>query len=68
VSKTEIRKSGWGGLREGSGRPQKTRCLRGHDLTDPANVYVNPQGIRSCRKCQHARREEKRRNAAPTRI
>lgn len=34
-------------------------CKNGHALTDPANVYINPQGHRRCRTCK---RESDRRN------
>lgn len=27
-------------------------CKNQHDLTDPANVYVTPQGHRRCRTCK----------------
>lgn len=30
----------------------KTRCVRGHDLTDPTNIYLIPStGSRQCRAC-----------------
>jgi hypothetical protein len=32
------------------------RCQRGHDMTDPANVYVTPDGRRNCRTCRAAAR------------
>lgn len=38
----------------------QTRCKRGHDLTDPANVYVL-RGRRTCRLCA-AERARKRRS------
>ena len=31
---------------------QLESCQRGHDLTDPANVYVRPSGERNCRVCK----------------
>jgi len=35
---------------------RKTRCDAGHDLDDPANVYIHPQrGTRHCRICQTER-------------
>jgi len=45
-----------------------TRCKRGHDLTDPANVAILRRGERRCRKChvirnvksQRKRRQERR--------
>ncbi len=37
---------------------RKTHCIRGHPLSGP-NLYVRPNGHRSCRKC-HAEREVKR--------
>lgn len=30
---------------------RKTHCIRGHNLTDPANVYNMPSGGRRCRVC-----------------
>jgi hypothetical protein len=30
-------------------------CKRGHDVTDPAAVYVRPDGTRECRACKYAR-------------
>ena len=48
----------------------RTECKRGHDITDPANVYVSPDGRRSrCRICArayylaHAAEYEERRRA-----
>ncbi|MEV0444781.1 HNH endonuclease signature motif containing protein [Streptomyces spectabilis] len=40
---------------------RRTRCVNGHDLTDPANVRVShppshPNGMRRCRACTNARR------------
>jgi hypothetical protein len=32
------------------------RCSRGHDLADPANVYVRPDGYRQCRTCMRTTR------------
>lgn len=30
----------------------KRRCIRGHDIANPANIYVNPStGSRQCRAC-----------------
>jgi len=43
---------------------RKERCIRDHDLTDPANVYIHPtRGSRHCRVCQaeRAQRYENRR-------
>ena len=35
------------------------RCRRGHDLSDPANVYINPlSGKRRCRTCRRAANRE----------
>lgn len=36
-----------------------TRCKRGHDVTDPANVYTRPSGYKHCRVCS---RESKQRS------
>ena len=38
---------------------RKTRCIRGHDLTDPMNVTELRSGERRCRVC-HAERERER--------
>lgn len=38
--------SGYGGVR--------TECRHGHDITDPANVYTQPDGGRRCRVCSRA--------------
>ncbi|MEK9521434.1 HNH endonuclease [Streptomyces venezuelae] len=40
---------------------RRTRCVNGHDLTDPTNVHVayppsHPHGMRKCRACARARR------------
>lgn len=42
------------------GRPKQDRCLRGHDLTDPANRKPCGNGTR-CRKCQQIALQEFRR-------
>lgn len=39
---------------------RRTRCVNGHDLTDPANVHVSyppshPHGMRKCRACARTR-------------
>lgn len=40
------------------------RCVRGHDLTDPAVVYIRPDtGRRQCKECQRIRDEAGRRRA-----
>lgn len=36
----------------------KALCKRGHDLTDPANVWVGKSGKRTCRACNRLRRRE----------
>lgn len=36
-------------------------CRRGHDLTDPANVYTYPSGRRRCRACQIEGQRDRRR-------
>jgi hypothetical protein len=43
----------------------RTRCKRGHDITDPANVYVQPDGGKRCRPCalEYARANADKRNA-----
>jgi len=40
-------------VRRGAGPygPIRTVCKHGHDVTDPANVYVAPDGARRCREC-----------------
>jgi hypothetical protein len=30
---------------------RSNKCGKGHDLTDPANVYTYPSGKRKCRQC-----------------
>ena len=30
-------------------------CKRGHDLTDPANIHINPNGTRLCAPCWRIR-------------
>lgn len=32
-------------------KPTSDVCARGHDLTDPKNVYERPNGERNCRPC-----------------
>jgi hypothetical protein len=46
--------------------PQAASCGLGHDLTDPANVYVRASGQRECRICRRAydRAWKRRRRAA----
>jgi Homing endonuclease associated repeat len=41
-------------VREAHGQ-RRDRCANGHDLTDPANVYVDPRGERCCYPCKLAR-------------
>lgn len=37
------------------GNADATRCVRGHSLEDPGNVYVRPHDLaRICRTCQRA--------------
>lgn len=31
------------------------QCVRGHDLSDPANVIMNTDGVRRCRVCRRVR-------------
>lgn len=33
----------------------RSACRKGHDLTTPDNVYVDPRGRRECRVCRDAR-------------
>jgi hypothetical protein len=40
---------------------RRATCTRGHDLTDPKNVYVRPDGRRRCRVCQVEGNRERRR-------
>lgn len=44
-------------VRSRVGAPGQT-CVRGHNLADPDDVYVTPDGRRQCRPCQ---REARRR-------
>lgn len=37
-----------------------TSCCRGHDLTDPSNVYVRRNGQRRCRICMTETQRERR--------
>lgn len=37
----------------------QTECLRGHDLTDPANLKPNSRGARQCRACVNLGRRER---------
>lgn len=42
-------------------RRLEDRCVRGHDLSDPAVVYIRPDnGRRACRKCYRVRYEQRR--------
>lgn len=37
---------------------QRGTCQRGHDTSDPANIYVRPgNGYRMCKACQQLRRQ-----------
>lgn len=38
------------------GRPRQDRCLRGHNLNDPANVRIIANGQRQCRACMRQTR------------
>lgn len=38
----------------------KTKCIRGHDLTDPDNLTNHPSGGRSCKICPKIRKIENR--------
>jgi hypothetical protein len=44
----------------GHNNATKTVCKHGHDLTDPANIYLTPAGSRDCRICSRRRRQEYR--------
>ncbi len=35
-------------------------CRRGHDLSDPSNVYVRPDGRRQCRECKKGTQRARR--------
>ena len=50
-------------------RRKQGRCIRGHDLTDPANLYRRPDNNRvACRACFRARQQEAaRRRGVPAR-
>jgi hypothetical protein len=39
---------------------RKVECLRGHSLTDPANVQITPAGRRVCRACRRQRQRASR--------
>lgn len=46
-------------LRGMKGYHNRTTCKRGHDVSDPANVYTQPStGLRSCRECTRIRNRE----------
>lgn len=38
---------------------RKTECLRGHDLTDPANLKPTKSGARQCRECSNMHRRDR---------
>ena len=38
----------------------RTTCKHGHDVTDPANVYTQPDGGRRCRICARASDDTRR--------
>lgn len=38
------------------GREMRQTCKRGHDMTDPANVYQRPGGGQMCRPCAQMRK------------
>lgn len=48
-----------GHLREGK-PPRAERCLRGHDLDDPANVHTDRRGRRTCLACLRQRQRQRR--------
>ena len=39
---------------------RRVTCFRGHDLTDPANLYLRKNGGRLCRPCALLRANRKR--------
>lgn len=41
-------------------RSRSNTCGKGHDLTDPANVYIRASGARRCRPCQLAGQRARR--------
>lgn len=48
--------------RSASNWNHSTTCKRGHDITDPANIYVIPSnGKRQCRECMRFNQREKTR-------
>lgn len=61
------------GRRHVRAHARKPRCVRGHDLTDEANIYVRPDGTRRCRLCASAymreyyQRAKKARRLSPAR-
>lgn len=42
------------------GSALRTECSRGHDVTNPDNVYVSPKGKRMCRPCIRIRKRTSR--------
>jgi hypothetical protein len=42
----------------------RTTCKHGHDITDPANVYTQPNGARRCRPCASIRESARIRTKA----
>jgi len=50
------------GPKKGSKMTPRTRCLKGHPLTE-ANIYISPDGRRRCRICKRDR--ERRQRASP---
>jgi hypothetical protein len=45
-----------------AGRPwREQRCARGHDWTDPRNVYTRSNGRHACRACAREHDRERRR-------
>lgn len=46
-------------------RYPKRFCIRGHDLTDPDNLYNVKAGYRRCRACQLEKRERERKPRPP---
>lgn len=47
----------WRGRQAGQGRPRRTHCRRGHDLTIPSNTYRDDRGRVRCRVCRRRQEE-----------
>lgn len=40
------------------GATRGKNCRRGHDLTDPVNVYIHTNGVRECRLCRRIAKDK----------